>query len=175
MKALVTIEFILSLAIFLSAISFIALTINSRIPLFEQQSALDNLLSEGYQITDLIMFSEGEPRDWETDVPNSVRVGLSSGEDYTISTSKLDALDAFCNDPDPSVRAANLIRFYDMFSESKIISMRVYSIDESNPGNTRWICEGAIPAGASKFKAERYAMLNNADREIVNVEFLIIG
>jgi len=98
MKGQVTIEFIISVSVFIGVVVFLAFNIiNSITPLHE--SAVNEIKrSQAYQASELLLFDTGEPKNWDKD--NVIRLGLSTGEPYKISSEKLQKLNETCNDYD---------------------------------------------------------------------------
>jgi hypothetical protein len=94
MKGIVDIEFILSVIVFLSTITFVTFIIISNIPVFHGEAASEDLRARSYQISELLFFDQGYPADW---IPaNALRLGLSAGERYTLSETKIANLDTLC-------------------------------------------------------------------------------
>ncbi len=95
MKGVIDIEFILAIVIFVSTISFVSFTIISNIPVFHNQANSEDLRSRAYQISEQLIFSSGEPQNW--DATNAKTIGLSTGYAYILSNSKITSLAAMCS------------------------------------------------------------------------------
>ncbi|MBI4014607.1 MAG: hypothetical protein HY365_01495, partial [Candidatus Aenigmarchaeota archaeon] len=120
MKAVLDIEFIVALAVFIGTISFILVAVISRLPLFEEQSALQNVKSSSYRVSDMLIYGTGSDG-WEASPDSAALFGLSSGANGVVETQKIAALNAYCNPPD----AGRLVKLYDMFSPGAFVSIRI--------------------------------------------------
>jgi hypothetical protein len=102
MKGITNIEFILSMFVFLTTITFIAFSIIMNIPLLHGRAGSENTRSLAFQFSEQIIFDEGlresddlPADDWSSD--DLARIGLSSGKRYEILESKLDELRDLCS------------------------------------------------------------------------------
>lgn len=95
MKGIVNIEFILSIVVFLTVISFVTITIINNIPVFEGEFINNKIKMRGYQISYILLFDEGFPKNWSYE--NILRFGLSSGNPYFINNTKILELEKYCN------------------------------------------------------------------------------
>jgi hypothetical protein len=94
MKGVVDIEFILSVVVFLSTISFVSFLIIGNIPLLHGNAASEDLRSRAYQVSQILLTDRGEPVNWD---PNTVtRIGLTNGEGYVLNTTKIVNLQTLC-------------------------------------------------------------------------------
>lgn len=99
MKAAIDVEFILSAFLFVSTIVFITLSIIGKLPVLQEKSLADNLQSEGYQISELLL-TKGYPEDWHLrDLDSVARIGLEGNENYVLDENKVMRLSALCSDP----------------------------------------------------------------------------
>ena len=98
-KGVIDIEFIVSALVFLTTIIFVTFLIISEIPTFRSGAFSDDLRSRAYETSQLLLFDEGEPANWQTlsDVNQVRRLGLSSGSRYGTSSSKISKLNEFCS------------------------------------------------------------------------------
>lgn len=99
MKAVMAlgIEFMLSVFIFMSVVAFLMIMVGREIYTLQEMSETENLRAESYQISQMILFDEGFPRDWETKSVDEVRrIGLSSEKDYVLNMSKIKRLNELC-------------------------------------------------------------------------------
>jgi len=94
MKGTLDIEFILAIIVFLSTISFVTFVILSNIPVFHGESISEDLRARAYEISQLIIFDQGYPSDWNPS--NVLRIGLSNGTGYVIDTIKVENLKSLC-------------------------------------------------------------------------------
>jgi hypothetical protein len=97
-KGVIDIEFILAVVVFLSAITFVSYVIIGNVPALHRESLSEDLRSRAYQVSQLLLFDQGEPADWDTNPLSVQRLGLSTGEAYTISSAKITALATVCGD-----------------------------------------------------------------------------
>lgn len=93
-KGIIDIEFILSIVVFLSVIVFVSFVLIGNIPVFHRESLNEDLRARAYQVSQLIVFDEGYPENW--DPTNVQRIGLSTGEAYRVSAIKISNLAAVC-------------------------------------------------------------------------------
>ncbi len=94
MKGIINIDFIVSILVFVSTLSFVAISIISRIPLFHHEAYTDDLRSRTYQVSHLLLFDRGWPENWNE--ANVERIGLSI-EPYILNRSKIDSLEILCS------------------------------------------------------------------------------
>lgn len=146
MKAVLDIEFIVAIAIFIGTISFILIAVISRLPLFEEQSALQNVKSSSYRVSDMLIYGTGSPG-WEDSPDGAAMFGLSSGTNGIVETQKISALNAYCNPPD----ADKLVKLYDMFSPGAFVSIRI-----TDRIGVLASC-GSPDSGGTRFTAKRSA------------------
>ncbi len=99
MKASVNLEFIVSVFVFLTTVSFITMTIINSIPSFRFISTSEMNNAKAYSISEILLFDEGYPNDhnaWSSsNIPQ--RIGLSTGKKYLISIGKINKLQDLCN------------------------------------------------------------------------------
>lgn len=95
MKGILDIEFILSVVVFLGAVAFaifmIALNV---IPTVHIYSNTEDMRSRAYQLSEILLFSEGYPKNWDQNNVNSI--GLSSPEYYILDSKKILNLSELC-------------------------------------------------------------------------------
>ena len=99
MKGVVNIEFIFSVFIFTVTIIFVLISLASSLAPLHKDAVTDSVRSKVYQMSELLLFDEGDPKNWQA-IPsiNSInRIGLSTGEKYSISQGKITKLQALCN------------------------------------------------------------------------------
>ena len=148
-KGIIDIEFILSIVVFLSVIIFVSFVISGNIPVFHRESLSEDARARAYQVSQLIIFDEGYPENWEP--ANVERIGLSTGEAYRISTTKINNLAAVCTD----YNRLRLLLSQDLSSDIKI------SIVDSS-GQSLLNCGPAVNTTIiPEFPVTRYAVLEN--------------
>ena len=96
MKGIIDIEFIFSVMIFLTTITFVTFIIISNIPLFHREAVNEDLRARAYEISELLLVDKGYPENW--DAPNiaAERLGLSGGGRYNLSSDKITELKSMC-------------------------------------------------------------------------------
>jgi hypothetical protein len=94
-KGILDIEFILSVFVFVSTVSFVVImAVISNIPLLQQLSVTEDLRSRNYQISEKILFTEGSPSNWDSNTVTSI--GLSTGQMYALDLNKINNLSILC-------------------------------------------------------------------------------
>ena len=94
MKGVVNIEFVLSILVFLSTITFVSFIVISNIPYIHHESISEHIKSRAYQVSYLLLFDEGHPTDWNE---NTVaKLGLSNGNPYELDEDKIADLNDLC-------------------------------------------------------------------------------
>ncbi|MCX6818403.1 MAG: hypothetical protein NT129_00185 [Candidatus Aenigmarchaeota archaeon] len=123
MKGIVNIEFVLSVIVFITTITFVTMTIVNNIPFLHRESISEHVKSKAYQISDILLFDEGYPSNWNE---NTVaRLGLSSGKSYELSTQKITDLNDSC--------ALNPNRTKELFGELGIyVDINITKIDSGH-------------------------------------------
>ncbi len=156
-KGIVNIEFMISVFVFLVTIAFILLTLaGSLIPLHKEAS-LNSLRSVGYQLSQVIIFDQGDPKSW--DPTNVNRAGLSTGEKYVISSAKITSFNDTC--------ATNYNRLLDMYFGNKKLLFKVNITDSA--GRNMLNC-GSV--SNPQFSIKRLAVLDTT-RDIVEIEISV--
>ena len=100
MKGMAEIEFILSVFVFITTVSFVTSIVISNMPLFHSTSTSDTLKAKSWQYSEMLLLDEGDPANWQTLPFDEVnRIGLSTGKRYVIDQDKITKLAAFCLNP----------------------------------------------------------------------------
>ena len=75
-KGIAELEFIISVFVFITTISFVTFLIINNIPILHGLSASESLKSKSYQYSELLLFDEGVPmnREDESDTQNLKRI-----------------------------------------------------------------------------------------------------
>jgi len=98
MNAQVNIEFIISAGIFAVSIIYVVSVILNSLPSYHEIMINEVLKSKPYQISEAILLSEGEPKNWnEHDINQVSSIGLSTSEPYVLDKNKLEKLNETCN------------------------------------------------------------------------------
>jgi len=93
-KGITNFEFVLSLFVFLSTISFVSLTIVNRIPNLHEDSIGDEIKVQSFVVSELLLFDQGDPAQWSNETVR--RLGFSNGTRYVIDQKKLDNFSIVC-------------------------------------------------------------------------------
>lgn len=125
MKGVINIDFVVSILIFLSTISFVSVSIVNNLPIFHHESLSDTLKARSYQISHLFLFDEGFPSNW--DMNTVQRIGLSE-DPYILDRDKIDELNALCLSDYERVRALLID-----YKRDVIIEMRSSENPEQDP------------------------------------------
>lgn len=150
MKGVVNVDFIVSILIFLSTISFVSISISNNLPFFHQESHTEAIKARSYQISHLLMFDEGYPENW--DMNTVERIGLSEAP-YVLKRSKIDELNLLCASDYERVRA--LLTDY---KTDVIIEIR----SNENPLQDPILSCGTVKTIVRpEFTVKRFAMVDN--------------
>ena len=100
MKAQMSVEYYISLTIFILFVGYIFFQLIVLSPQYKLELQTERLRSESYQISELLINDPGEPTDWYMDIDTAKRVGLSSNLDKTnlLSEDKIYAFQSACSD-----------------------------------------------------------------------------
>ena len=93
MKGQVSFEYFVALMIFITFILFVALQLISKSMPYRRESKYSTLLSEAYQISEILINDPGEPINWDSS--NVKRIGLldeTKNRTGLLSRSKIDKL-----------------------------------------------------------------------------------
>ena len=158
MKGVFDIEWILGSIVFMTTISFIVILISINLSILDDKAAADNLRSESYQSSLIILFDKGYPSNWN--YTNVQRIGLSTGSPYVLSSTKINNLSALCQ--------TNYVKIRQFFNNDIAIS-----IDYVNGGNIINCSAPVISVSRPRFVTSRTAVLE--DNSIVKMEFTVVG
>lgn len=174
MKGLAEIEFIISVFVFITTVSFVTSIVISNMPLFHGASASSTLKAKSWQHSEMLVFDSGSPTDWQIQQFSDVkRIGLSAGTRYLLDKSKIDELAAMC--ADPLVGYASVKDRLGLDTRNDII-IEVSYLDESPvTGSSKIICgPSTITQIRPRFQTVRLGVLNDADKTILRIKVIII-
>lgn len=150
MRGILDIEFVLSITLFLSVIVFVSFVITGNIPVFHGESVNEDLRARSYQISQLLMFDQGQPANWN---PSNVqRIGLSTGTAYNLSSTKVSNLASLCS----GVSGYNNVR--SLLSLDTRNDVRISIVDEA--GAARVNCSRSRTTIFSEFPIVRFGVLD---------------
>lgn len=104
MKSQLSIEYYVSLTIFILFVGYIFFQLILRSPQYMIEVENERLRSESYQISELLINDPGQPINWNQ--ANVKRIGLSSNLNMTnlLSTVKISSLQSICNSDYEKIR-----------------------------------------------------------------------
>lgn len=159
MKSQVNIEFIISFLVFLVSLSFIILSIVNNYPIFRKEAIKTILISKSFQISHLLIFDTGYPRDWDSG--NVKVIGLSSGQPYLLSSDKIAELN--CNETEYE----KLKKILGLGSKDFIINITLLN------GTVLATCHPkVISLSRPKYWIERTAVVEDS-KEIVKINVVV--
>jgi hypothetical protein len=157
-KGVLDIEFMLSVFVFLTALSFVLITLVSNIPKFHQDTVSQDIKAKAFQISEMLMFDQGWPTDWTGSTAK--RIGLSEGSRYILNSSKIDNFVSLCiND----------------YSRVKNMLGLEYNNDiviEINTGGTTKICK---PAAVSTSRSKATVTRLGVDSSTKNISVMTVS
>ncbi len=167
MKGIAEVEFIISVFVFITTISFVTFLIINNIPLLHNAALTDRLKSRSYQYSELLLFDEGSPKNWHTEPENSSRIGFSSGNMYFLDDKKIRALADICQDYQ-NAREKLALDSFDIVIEASHLD------DTPITGDSKAICKPAVTTQLRpQFQTTRIGVLTNMT--IVKIKVVTIG
>ncbi|MBI2579476.1 MAG: hypothetical protein HYW27_01080 [Candidatus Aenigmarchaeota archaeon] len=106
MKGQVNFEFIISVMVFLSVMSFITIQIINGVSVLRRELSVEDMKSSAFQVSNVIAFDEGYPENWNAG--NVLRIGLSSGF-YSLDDGKINSLKELCESENGYKKFVSLI------------------------------------------------------------------
>jgi len=134
MKAQLSLEYYISLTIFIGFIVYISFQVMRISPQFITEVENERLKSEAYQISELLINDAGEPLNWENNPSSVERIGLSKNyknETNLLSQQKITAFNTTCNSDYGNVRRSIGTDYY--FSLELIDISSGQSLIDCNP------------------------------------------
>lgn len=144
MKGIENFEFVLSVFVFLSTISFVSMTIINKIPDLHQDSVGDEIKTNSFIVSELLLFDRGYPENWNESTVE--RFGFSNGSRYVISKQKLIYFNNICKNETEKQKIIDSLGF---------LSVNITKLN----GSSVIYCETARPP--IKMKIRRYAIMSN--------------
>ncbi len=116
MKGQFTIEFIVSTMLFIAIIVYTMTTVSNSIPVFKSQHRINELKSIAYQISEVVMFTDGS---WDVNPIRPVSIGLGA-DYYVLNSTRLQYFNMSCsNDYSNILKALN-------FDVSELVEFQRY-------------------------------------------------
>lgn len=156
MKGQTSVEYYISITVFLFFIALIIARTAGVVPEYTNQVKIQELRSEAYALSEILLNNPGIPGDWESFPPEAVtRFGLASGDTKLnlLSSSKLSALRAICSNP-------NLM---DEMRESMNAKFRFSIIFTNRVSGDTFSCEDVVTpiSTAERASISRVAAIDN--------------
>ncbi len=147
MKGQLNLEFMISISIFIIVISYVTINSISTLPDLHQQTKSNSLRTKIYQMSELLLFDS--------------RIGLSTGEPYTLDQAKINSLQSLCSDYQA---------FKDKFSVDHTMDIQLNIMQN---GASVLDCHPEIVSGMrSEFSLKRFGIL---DGEIAQIDIKVFG
>jgi hypothetical protein len=156
-KGVIDIEFILSVVLFFGTITFVSFMIISNVPVFHNEAVNDDIRARAYEISQVLMFDEGYPKDWSA--ANVKTIGLSAGEHYILSEDKIASLNALCS--------SNYTLAKNMLGQGFRNEIKI-TITDSNGAELLTCLPRSRVSGRPEFVISRFATL--PDKRIVKID-----
>jgi hypothetical protein len=151
-KGILDIEFILSVIVFLGVTAFCIFIIAINImPTAHRFSISEDMKARSYQVSELLLFSQGNPKNWnETNVSS---LGLSSEEFYILNATKIYNLKNFCQN--------NYVRVRELLGQDYSIDF-VINVTYEN-GSSVFLCnQRSRTRVRPEYTINRLAILNES-------------
>jgi len=130
MKGQLTSEYLISFVIFIGLIAYTYFSYSSNIPRFIEEVRKENIRSEAFQLSELLVNNPGEPINWQS-FPIIQRIGISDenfNKSNLISEDKINELNTRfdCNNPN------DYTLFMSMLGANRNFSLIISEIDLTN-------------------------------------------
>ncbi len=174
MKGVIEIEFIISVFIFITTMSFVTFLIVSSIPAFHNTAVGELVKSRSYQFAEIMFMDEGSPTNWQIQPFADVkRIGFSTGKRYVIDQSKLDQLAALCQ-PEPAGAGYQSVKNRLGLDSNYDITIEASYLDGAPVTAEAVVCGPLIVSQLrQQFHFTRLGILNTADQKMIRMIFTI--
>ncbi len=154
------IEFLISTLVFLMIISFSVLSVTENYPTFHRESMKNYLISKSFQLSELLLWDTGYPKNWN--LSNVKMVGLSVGSPYILDKEKISYLNC-----------TNYTDYQRLKSILKLPPNLDFIINITNGSNTLSSCAPEfISTTRPKYTITRFAVINGTN-EIVEISITV--
>ena len=93
------IEFLISIGIFIISVLVIVNYVVQVIPSSYETNKMEKLENKAYQISEILMFTEGWPANWDSlNYSNISYIGIGTNEKYILNKTKILKLTQFCSE-----------------------------------------------------------------------------
>lgn len=172
MKGFTELEFIISVFVFITSISFATAIIVHNIPLFHSTAISEQLKAKSWQHAEMLLLDEGSPVNWQTkQLPEIERIGLASGR-YIVDRSKLDQLRIFCSDP----AGYSTVKTKLGLTAANEVIVEASNLDDTPVvGSSKTLCRPAVLTETRpQFHTIRFGVLNFGDMPVIRIRVAII-
>lgn len=172
-KGFTEIEFIISVFVFITSISFATAIIVHNVPLFHVTAASEQLKAKSWQHSEMLLLDEGSPVNWHTKPFSEVeRIGFAANR-YLIDRNKLDQLRLLCSDPGVGY---NSVKSKLGLTAANEMIIEASNLDDSPVvGGTKTLCRPAVISGTRpQFHTIRFGVLNFGDMPVIRIKVAII-
>ncbi len=169
MDGIAEVEFVISVFVFITTVTFTSALIVGNIPLFHDSSVFETIKSKSYQYSELLLFDEGYPKDWNWGTVE--RIGLSSGKRYFVDESKMTELNTICNSPN----GYNFTKSQLGLDYTREIKVEATYLDGSPVvGTSPIICEPNVGGFRQQFHTVRYGVLDVIGTPVIKLTVTVM-
>ena len=183
MRGQFTIEFTLAAVSFVILIVYAMTFVNKEVPLFTSQHELDEIKARAFQISEFLIFDDGE---WDNDPSDPARIGLSNGY-HIVNKTKMQYLDNLCSTEEGYKKILSLLNINThltaneytgfrsfLLSENRCVSISAYSSSSNlircppESGTDTWECINTLVEQVTQqYQIVRYSP--SEDRDTINI------
>lgn len=153
MRGSTTIEFIISVGIFISAVIIVASEVTYTLPAQHENAVQQKIMNKAYQISEILMFTEGWPKNWDSlDSSQISFIGLTADEKYVLNKTKIDAINHKCSN--------NYRNISNLLTQNKKMS---FFMNITSGGSQMLYCGPPVDSLFSNtYSLTRYAIVNDS-------------
>jgi hypothetical protein len=165
-KAQVNLEFIISVAVFISTLTFITVNVMNIFPTFQSEINKDILKSKAWQISE-ILFKKGYPENWEN-LDEVAMLGFSTDKYYVLNKTKLTVINQCDSTSYDKIRELLNLDIREDF----IINITL--IEGATKREYVYCGPRVISLVAPKLWVTRFALINDEDKlKIIKIEVVV--
>jgi|GEM_PF-1920130 len=155
MKAQVNLEFIISVGVFISTLTFVTASVTGIFPEFQNEVNKNILKSRAWQISE-ILFEKGYPENWKT-LDEVSMLGFSDDEYYILNKTKLTAINQ-CD----SASYDKLRKLFSIGVRRDFI-INITLLEKNGEREYVYCGPKVISLAAPKLWVTRFALINESD------------
>lgn len=169
---MIEVEFIISVFVFVTSVSFVTLIIVGNIPFLHNTAAGESSKAMSYQYSEMLLFDEGYPTNWSSgNFAGARRLGFSTGKHYVLDVNKITKFNTYCLDAAVGYSAIKAILGVDNAHDISIEAVKLNG--SAVVGNSTQLCGPPITTRLrQQFYTTRPGML--ATGEIIEIKTTII-